>query len=262
MQPASPKLPLLNALFSLEGRHALVTGGGSGLGAEMALSLAGAGARLTLVGRRVAPLEATRARINAAGGSAELVVADLATEGCLEEALTESRCAETVDVLVNAAGLNVRKPAAEVTIAEWNATLNLMLTVPFLLAREAVKGMARRGYGRIINIGSLQSVRAFPNSMPYGAAKGGIVQLTRAMAEAWSPDGVCCNAIAPGLFPTELTESIFADPALVASMAAKTCLGRNAVLEDIRGLVVFLASPSSGFLTGQTIFLDGGLTAR
>ncbi len=121
--------------------------------------------------------------------------------------------------------------------------------------------MADKGYGRIINIASLQSSRAFPNSAPYGAGKGGVVQLTRAIAQAWSAQGVNCNAIGPGFFPTDLTAAVFADASLAAQHAARTAIGRNGRLEDLHGVTVFLASAASAYITGQTLMVDGGYTA-
>ena len=122
--------------------------------------------------------------------------------------------------------------------------------------------MARRGHGRIINIASLQSYRAFPDSAPYGAAKGGVVQLTRAIAQEWSSRGVTCNAIAPGFFPTPLTQAVFDDAERAARNAAQTAIGRNGELEDLAGATVFLASPASAYVTGQTLTVDGGFTAK
>ena len=122
--------------------------------------------------------------------------------------------------------------------------------------------MAERGWGRIINIASLQSYRAFPNSAPYGAGKGGIVQLTRAIAQAWSARGINCNAIGPGFFPTALTAPVFANAELVQHHAEQTCIGRNGALTDLYGLSVFLASDASAYITGQTIMIDGGFTAK
>jgi gluconate 5-dehydrogenase len=122
--------------------------------------------------------------------------------------------------------------------------------------------MAERGWGRIVNIASLQSARAFANSAPYGAAKGGIVQLTRAIAEEWSPRGITCNAVAPGFFPTDLTAPLFSDPQRSAELAARTMIGRNGRMEDLYGAAVFLASGASGYITGQTLFVDGGFSAK
>ena len=122
--------------------------------------------------------------------------------------------------------------------------------------------MAQRRWGRIVNIASLQSYRAFPNSAPYGAGKGGVVQLTRAIAQEWGEHGITCNAIGPGFFPTALTAPVFTNSDLAARHAAQTCVGRNGALDDVRGLTVFLASEASAYVTGQTIMLDGGYTAK
>ena len=122
--------------------------------------------------------------------------------------------------------------------------------------------MASRGWGRIINIASLQSSRAFENGLAYGASKGGVAQLTRAMAEAWSRQGINTNAIAPGFFPTGLTAPVYQNPALIDKLAAQTAIGRNGELEDLDGITLFLASPASDYLTGQVIYLDGGFTAK
>jgi NAD(P)-dependent dehydrogenase (short-subunit alcohol dehydrogenase family) len=122
----------------------------------------------------------------------------------------------------------------------------------------------KKGWGRIINIASLQSVRAFPNGLPYGTSKGGVIQLTRSMAEAWSGNesGITCNAIAPGFFKTGLTAPLFKDEKVIDALVRQTIIGRNGMIEDLYGLTVFLASPASGYITGQTIFLDGGWSAR
>jgi len=166
------------------------------------------------------------------------------------------------DVLVNAAGLNPRKPADSVTAEDWQRTLDLNLSAPFFLAQALVPAMRARGWGRIINIASLQSRRAFPDGIAYGASKGGVAQLTRAMAEAWSGAGVTCNALAPGFFPTELTAPVFDDSKAAERNAAQTCMGRNGELDDLAGPAIFLASPASDYVTGQILFVDGGFTAK
>ena len=167
-----------------------------------------------------------------------------------------------VDILVNAAGVNLRQPFAQVTPQSWLTQIHLHLSAPFFLTQALAPAMAERGWGRIINIASLQSQRAFANSAPYGAGKGGIVQLTRAIAVEWGPKGITCNAIGPGFFPTALTAPVFADGELAARHAAQTCLGRNGQLADVDGLTVFLASNASAYVTGQTVMLDGGYTAK
>jgi NAD(P)-dependent dehydrogenase (short-subunit alcohol dehydrogenase family) len=165
------------------------------------------------------------------------------------------------DIVVNAAGVNPRVPIDAVSAGDWDRTLDINLTAPFLLAQAFAPAMVARGWGRILNIASLQSVRALPDGAPYGASKGGIMQLTRAMAQAWSRHGVTCNAIAPGFFPTELTAPVFADPARAKEMAARTMSGRNGELDDLRGATIFFASRASDYVTGQTLFVDGGYSA-
>ena len=143
----------------------------------------------------------------------------------------------------------------------WNQTVQLNLTVPFFLAQALVPGMRNKGAGNIINIASLQSYRAFTNGIAYGASKGGVTQLTRAMAEAWSRDGITANAIAPGFFPTELTAAVFGDADLSAHHAAATAIGRNGEMSDLDGITVFLASRGSSYITGQVIGAEGGYLA-
>lgn len=253
----------LGRLFDLAGRRALVTGGNSGIGEAMARALGLAGARVLLVARREAELDAAAQRLQADGIDAQWLAADLAASETLH---TTARQAEDrlggIDILVNAAGVNLREPFAEVTPASWNLQLALHLGAPFFLTQALAPGMKARGWGRILNIASLQSVRAFPRSAPYGAGKGGIVQLTRAIAQEWSSHGITCNAIGPGFFPTALTAPVFADPELAARNAAQTCIGRNGALEDLHGATVFLASEASAYVTGQTLMVDGGFTAR
>jgi NAD(P)-dependent dehydrogenase (short-subunit alcohol dehydrogenase family) len=229
----------------------------------MAEALAAAGAQVVVVARRRQALEESVAAIEAQGGQAAALVADLAAPESLDD--IARRTAEpfgAVTILVNAAGVNLRQPIDEVDLASWQLTLQLHLGTPFFLSRALVPGMRGKGYGRIINLASLQSQRAFPNSAPYGAGKGGIVQLTRAMAEAWSKHGINANAIAPGFFPTELTAPVFDDPASAEALAKRTAIGRNGTLADIAGPTVFLASPASGYITGQTLYVDGGFTAK
>ncbi len=167
-----------------------------------------------------------------------------------------------IDIVVNAAGVNLRQPFAEVTPAAWQTQLALHLGAPFFLTQALAPGMAARGWGRIVNIASLQSTRAFANSAPYGAGKGGIVQLTRAIAQEWGAKGITCNAIGPGFFPTALTAAVFADTALAERHAQQTCVGRNGALDDLHGATVFLASDASAYITGQTLMVDGGYTAK
>jgi gluconate 5-dehydrogenase len=163
---------------------------------------------------------------------------------------------------VNAAGVNLRQPFLEVTPEAWDEQIAVHLGAPFFLTQQLAPAMKERGWGRIINLASMQSWRAMPSGAPYGAGKGGILQLTRAIAEAWSPHGITCNAIAPGFFHTPLTAPVFADKARAAANAAQTMMGRNGELEDLAGATVFFASEASRYITGQTLPVDGGFTAK
>ncbi|HSU44852.1 MAG TPA: SDR family oxidoreductase [Casimicrobiaceae bacterium] len=249
-------------LFSLDGRVALVTGASSGIGRAIAMTLADAGARVVLVARRESELEATRDAITTRGGEADLLPCDLGDRAAL------TACAEAAprafgppDIVVNCAGINIRKPMLELTADDWDRTIRLNLDAPFFLSQRLVPAMLERGWGRIINIASLQSVRAFANSGAYGASKGGLMQLTRAQAEAWSGRGVNANAIAPGFFATPLTAAVASDPARWQANAARTFIGRNGELDDLAGTALYLATRASDYVTGQTIFVDGGFSA-
>lgn len=252
----------LDTLFGLHGKRAMVTGGSSGLGEAMARAMGLAGARVLLVSRRAPELQAAARRLSDEGIDAQWLACDLATPEAAQQGARDALAWGDVDILVNAAGINLREPFAQVTPASWLAQIHLHLSAPFFLTQALAPAMKQRGWGRIINIASLQSLRAFPDSAPYGAGKGGIVQLTRAIAVEWGPHGITCNAIGPGFFPTALTAPVFGNEALAARHAAQTCLGRNGALQDVNGLTVFLASEASAYVTGQTIMLDGGYTAK
>ncbi|MDH5538386.1 MAG: SDR family oxidoreductase [Rhizobacter sp.] len=251
------------AMFDLAGRRALVTGGSSGIGEAMALALGRAGASVMLIARRAPELQAAAERLRAESISADTLTADLAAlPGLRAVAQQAEQLLGGVDILVNAAGVNLRQPFDEVTPEAWQAQLALHLGAPFFLTQALAPGMRTRGWGRVLNIASLQSTRAFADSAPYGAGKGGIVQLTRAIAQAWSPHGITCNAIGPGFFPTALTAPVFADASLAQRHAAMTCIGRNGALADLHGPTVFLCSDAGAYVTGQTLMVDGGYTAR
>lgn len=252
----------LPALFSLEGRVALVTGGNSGLGKAIALALAEAGAHVVLLARDRERLEETAGSIEALGRSAAWFDCDLADRSALNDAAGRAtKPFGAPDILVNAAGVNRRPPLSQLTSDDWDVTLRLNLDTPHFLAQALAPAMIARGWGRIINLASLQSIRSFNNSGAYGVSKAGVAQLTRVQAEAWSGKGINANAIAPGFFRTPLTRAVFDDPQRAAALAARTMIGRNGELDDVRGLAVFLASRASDYLTGQVIFLDGGFSA-
>jgi len=229
----------------------------------MAGALATAGASVVLAARRADRLESAVADIQGAGGNAAALSVDLMNRDEIRRvAAASAEPFGAPNIVVNAAGVNLREPWEQITDESWDATINLNLSTPFFLARELVPAMIDAGWGKIINIASLQSERAFPNGMPYGASKGGVCQLTRAMAEAWSGSGINANAIAPGFFPTELTAPVFNDPGTEQWAAEQTTIGRNGRLEDLHGITVFFASHASDYITGQTLYVDGGFTAR
>jgi NAD(P)-dependent dehydrogenase (short-subunit alcohol dehydrogenase family) len=252
----------LGGLFSLDGRVAVVTGGSSGIGRSMARALAGAGASVVLVARGAGALEETAGWLRAEGGQAAWVGADLGDRTSLERGAEQVAAAfGEPDVLVNCAGINLRPPMGALTVAEWDQTMAVNLTAPFLLGQRFGPVMAGRGWGRIINVASQQAARAFGNSGGYGASKGGLVSLTRSQSEAWARQGVCCNAISPGFVPTPMTREAASDPARSAALAARTMIGRNGEPADFEGIAVFLASRASDYVTGQLIFVDGGFSA-
>ncbi|ATF19174.1 SDR family NAD(P)-dependent oxidoreductase [Phaeobacter gallaeciensis] len=248
------------ALFDLSGRTACITGASSGLGRRAAIALAAAGAKVVAVARRAEALEGLCAEI---GANAASVVADVADRSRLDALqLAVSTPFGAPDILIHAAGVNTRQTADDVTAEGWEQTIALNLSAPFFLSQALVPAMKDRGWGRIVNFASLQTTRAFPGGIAYGASKGGIGQLTRAMAEAWSPHGITANAIGPGFFPTELTQAVFDDGDRAARNAAQTCIGRNGRLEDLDGPLLFLCSDASAYVTGQILMVDGGFTAK
>ncbi|WP_449045031.1 SDR family NAD(P)-dependent oxidoreductase [Paracoccus versutus] len=247
-------------LFSVEGRIACVTGASSGLGRQAALTLARRGARVVAIARR----EAELAELARQGeGRIRPLAADLADRDRLARIAQDAAAAfGAPDILVNAAGVNTREHADKVTPQGWDLTLALNLSAPFFLAQAMVPAMREKGWGRIVNFASLQSFRAFAAGIAYGASKGAVAQMTRAMAEAWSGSGITANALGPGFFRTELTAAVFADEGLAARNAAQTCLDRNGEPEDMDGPLLFLCSEASAYVTGQILMVDGGFTAK
>ncbi|MGD3107087.1 SDR family NAD(P)-dependent oxidoreductase [Streptomyces sp. YGL11-2] len=251
----------LDALFSLTGRRALVTGGSSGIGRAIAEALGRAGAEVVLMARREGPLRAAAGELRAAGCAVGWVAADLGDRDALREGAAEAvRRFGEPDILVHAAGVNPRPPMGELSTADWDRTMAVNLDAAFLLGQRFGPGMADRGWGRILHIASQQSVRAFGNSGAYGVSKAGLAALTRSQAEAWSRHGVSVNALAPGFVHTPLNEAVFADPVRAAAMAGRTMAQRNGEPADFAGAAVFLAGPGAAYVTGQTVFVDGGFS--
>ncbi|MFJ3672810.1 SDR family NAD(P)-dependent oxidoreductase [Streptomyces sp. NPDC090106] len=255
--------PYLAELFSLQGRVALVTGGSSGIGRAIAGALARAGARVVVVARREKELVETVEELRAEGCRADWVSGDLGTrDGVRAVARDAVELAGEPDILVNSAGINLRPPLGELGEDVWDTTLAVNLEAPFLLGQRFGPGMAERGFGRIIHVTSQQAHRAFVQSGAYGVSKGGLESLARSQAEAWSPHGVTCNTLVPGFVMTPLNARLADDPGKVAELAARTMVGRNGLAEDFAGAAVFLAGGASAYVTGQSIFVDGGLSVH
>ncbi len=256
-------MQVLEELFSLSGRAALVTGGSSGIGYAMAEAIALAGARTVLLARREPELKAATVRIREQGGDAHWVAANVADPDRLAEAAEEAvDLVGEIDILINCAAANPRVPLAEQSRADYEAILAANLAGPFQLGQRFGPRMAERGWGRIINIGSQQTISAFGDSGIYGVSKAGIAGLTRSQAEAWSRYGVCVNTIIPGFVLTPLTAQAASDPERVKALAARTMTGRNGLPEDFRGAALFLASAASAYVTGQMLFVDGGFSVH
>jgi len=253
----------LEELFSLSGRTALVTGGSSGIGRGIATARGGSRARLGVAARGGTGLSATVEDLGALGVEASYVVADLSVRADVDRL-----CAETleraghVDVLVNSAGVNLRPPMDALTDADYETTIAVNQTAPYLLGQFFAPRMAERGWGRIVNLGSQQAVRAFGNSGAYGIAKAAITGLSRSQSEAWAPHGVRSNTIIPGFVVTSMTQQVVAEPGREEALAARTMIGRNGLPADFAGAAVFLSSAAAEYVTGQTIFVDGGFSVH
>ena len=253
----------LSRLFSLEDRVAVVTGGSSGIGRAIAGGLACAGASVLVVARREAELAATVGELAAHGCRAAWVSADLSTRDGSRAAAEEAvKAFGEPDILVNCAGVNLRPPMNELDDDVWDTTMAVNLEAPYLLGQRFGPGMAERGFGRIIHITSQQAHRAFVQSGVYGVSKGALESLARSQAEAWSPYGVTCNTLVPGFVMTPLNARLSSDSEKIAALAARTMVGRNGLSEDFVGAAVFLASRASAYITGQTIFVDGGFSVH
>ncbi|MEV1045621.1 SDR family oxidoreductase [Streptomyces sp. NPDC049916] len=253
----------VSELFSLEGRVAVVTGGSSGIGRAVTGALARAGASVVVVARRETELRATADELTAGGCRAAWVSADLGTaEGVRAVAEGAAEPFGEPDILVNCAGINLRPPLGELGEEVWDTTMAVNLKAPFLLGQRFGPGMAERGYGRIIHVTSQQAHRAFVDSGAYGVSKGGLESLARSQAEAWSAHGVTVNTLVPGFVLTPLNARLQSDPEKVAALAGRTMARRNGLPEDFAGAAVFLAGRASAYVTGQSVFVDGGFSVH
>lgn len=248
-------------LFDLAGRVALVTGASKGLGRAMALALADAGADLVLFARDVEGLKAVKQAIQDLGRRAQFFSVDVLDKARVEAATSEAlNLFAHVDILVNNAGVNVRKPVLELSSEEWDLVVNTNLKGYLLTAQAVVPHMLARGSGKVINMASILGSVALPSQVAYASSKGGVIQMTKVMALEWAKQGIQVNAIGPTYFETPLVAQLRNDPERYNFIVDRTPMGRWGQPEELAGVVVFLASKASDFVTGQTIFVDGGWT--
>jgi gluconate 5-dehydrogenase len=248
--------------FDLSGRTAVVTGGGSGLGFAIARGLAQAGARVVVNGRNRAKLDAAAARLVADGHAVSVTAFDVTDEAAVNAGMADiERTVGQVDILVNNAAINIRKPFDEYTLAEWRALQEANFDGPFLVTRTVVPGMKARRRGKIINICSLASDIGRPNIVAYAASKGGLRMLTRALAVELAPHNVQVNGISPGFFRTEMNTALIGNADFSAWVEKRTPAGRWGDPPEIAGAAVFLASPAADYVTGHLLYVDGGFTA-
>ena len=248
-------------LFDLSGQVALVTGTSRGLGQQMARALSRAGADLILTSRRRETLLPFEAEIKALGRRAVSLELDVRKlESIQHMAAAAEEAFGHVDILVNNAGCNVRKPALDVTWDDWNLILDTNLRGSFFVAQAVAPGMIARGYGRIINMGSVTSVAGYAGLGPYGASRGGTRQLTMSLADDWGRHGITVNCIAPGWFRTDQNKIMYENPEWVEYLCDRIPVKRPGKPEDLDAAIVFLAAESSRYITGQTLLVDGGIS--
>lgn len=249
------------ALFDLGGQVAIVTGASRGLGQTFARALARAGADLVLTSRRRETLAPMVAEVEALGRRALSLPLDVRSQASIEAMVAEAdKAFGQLHILVNNAGCNVRKPALQVSWDDWNQVLDTNLRGSFFVAQAVAARMIPRNYGRIVNIGSVTSFFGYAGLGPYGASRGGIRQLTMSLAADWGPHGITVNCLAPGWFRTAQNNVLYQDKTWVENLTERIPLGRPGQERDLEGVIVFLASESSRYMTGQTLLVDGGIS--
>jgi NAD(P)-dependent dehydrogenase (short-subunit alcohol dehydrogenase family) len=250
-----------NSLFDLTGQVAIVTGTSRGLGQYFATALAKAGADLVLTSRNRASLASFEKEIRALGRRAVSLELDVKNQESIERMAADAEAAfGQIHILVNNAGCNVRKPALDVTWDDWNHVVDTNLRGSFFVAQAVARRMIAKGYGRIVNIGSVTSVFGYAGLAPYGASRGGIRQLTMSLADDWGKHGVTVNCLAPGWFRTEQNKVLYEDQEWVEYLTDRIPVKRPGQPHDLDGAVVFLASEASRYVTGQTLLVDGGIS--
>ena len=252
---------MTDRLFDLTGKVALVTGTSRGLGQYFARALARAGADIAMTSRDKSSLTAFGEELCTLGLQSFSVDLDVRSYESIQTAVSRIEAHfGHIDILVNNAGCNIRKPAADVSWDDWNTVLDTNLRGSFFVAQAVARGMTQRGYGRIINIGSVTSVAGYAGLGPYGASRGGIRQLTMSLADDWGVHGITVNCLAPGWFRTKQNQRLYENAAWVEYLTDRIPLKRPGLPDDLDGAVVFLASESSRYITGQTLLVDGGIS--
>jgi gluconate 5-dehydrogenase len=252
---------MTNELFDLTGQVAIVTGTSRGLGQYFARALARSGADLVLTSRTLESLKPFQEQVEALGRKAVCLALDVRDEHSIEAmAAAAEQAYGKIDILVNNAGMNIRKPALDVTWDDWNAILDTNLRGSFFVAQAVAKRMVPRGYGRIINIGSVTSVAGYAGLGPYGASRGGIRQLTMSLADDWGKHGITVNCLAPGWFQTAQNKIMYENKEWVEYLSDRIPMKRPGRPDDLDSAVVFLAAESSRYVTGQTLLVDGGIS--
>jgi NAD(P)-dependent dehydrogenase (short-subunit alcohol dehydrogenase family) len=250
--------------FRLDGRVALVTGGARGLGRVIAEALASAGATVALTSRDAEAARAAAAALNATFGQPALGIAAEVKDPAEVDAMiaTVQQRLGGLHVLVNNAGINIRGPIEQLAESDWDEVIDTNLKGPWLCCRAVAPLMKRQGWGRVINVSSMLGEISLPERTPYASSKGGLTMLTKTLALEWAPYGICVNALCPGPFLTEINTPLLNDPAKNAAMIARVPMGRWGDPAELGPAAVFLASEAASFMTGATLFIDGGYTAQ